>query len=73
MKHHVLSNFPIVCGCFVVVHLSVIPKICVISAIIVEVIAVPLSVLSVVGKYEYLVIISMITFATLIADASVKG
>ena len=36
----VRSNFPIVCGCLVVTHLSVIPKLCAISAIIVEVNAV---------------------------------
>ena len=32
-----LSNFPIVCGCLVVAHLSVMPKIWVISATTVEV------------------------------------
>ena len=69
----VRSNFPIVCGCFVVAHLSVMPKICVISAIIVDLNAVPLSVMSVVGKYACLVIMSMSAFATLIADASVRG
>ena len=67
------SKYPIVCGCSVVAHLRVIPKICVISAMIVEVNAVPLSLLSVVGRYACLVIISMSTFATLMAEASVRG
>ena len=72
-KKCVCSNFPIVCRCFGVAHLSVIPKICVISAIIVGVKAVPLSVMSVVGRYACLVMMSMSTFAKLIAGASVRG
>ena len=48
-------------------------KIWVISTIIVEVDAVHLSVMSVVGKYACLLITSINTFATLIADASVRG
>ena len=67
----VRSNFPIACGCLVVAHLSVIPKSWVISTIFVEVNADPLFVLSVVGRYAFLVIISMRTFAILIADAYV--
>ena len=68
----VRSNFPINCGCLVVAHFSVILKNCVNSAKTVELKAVPLSVISVVCKFACLVIISMMTFATLIADASVK-
>ena len=71
-KACVRSSFAIVCGCVVVAHLSVIPKVCVVSAIIVEVNAVPLSVQSVVGRYACLVIMSMSTFATMIADLSVR-
>ena len=40
---------------------------------IVEVNAVPLSVIGVVGKYACFVILSVSTFATLIAEASVRG
>ena len=49
--------------------LSVIPKLSVIRAKMVEVNAVLLSVFSVVGRYACLVKMSMMTFATLIADA----
>ena len=66
-------KFPNCLRMFFVAHLSVLPKICVISAIIAEVNAGPLSVISVVGKYECLVIMSMSTFATMIADASVRS
>ena len=66
-------SYPIVCRCFVVAHLSVMSKICVISATIVEVNAVPLSIMSVVGRYTRLAITSMSTFATLISDASALG
>ena len=55
----VLSSLPRVCGCLVVAHLSVMPKICVISAIIVEVNADPLSVMRTVGRYECFVMISL--------------
>ena len=58
---YVRSNFPIVCGCLVVAHLSVIPETCKISARIVDVNAVPLSVMSVVGKCVCLVMMSMIS------------
>ena len=68
----VRANFPIVCGCLVVAHFCVIPKICVISAIVVEVNAVPLTVISVVGRHACLVMMSMSNFATLIPYASVR-
>ena len=60
----VLPNLPIVCGCLVVAHLSVIPKICVISATIFEVNADLLSVMRVVGRYACFVMISINTLAT---------
>ena len=66
----VLSSLPIVCGCFVVAHLSVLPKI---SAMMVDVNADPLSVIRVVGKYECFVIMSIITLATFVAVASISG
>ena len=69
----VLSNLPIVCGCFVVAHLRVMPIICVISAMILDVNAVPLSVIMVVGKKECLVMISINALATFVAVASVSG
>ena len=67
------SSSPICRGRLVIAHLSVIHNICVISAIIVEVIAVLLTVISVVVKFACLVTMSMTTCATLIADASVRG
>ena len=69
----VLSSLPIVCGCFVVAQLSVMPKIWVISAMMVDVNADPLSVKIVVGKYDCFVIMSIITLATFVAVASISG
>ena len=63
-------HFPNCLWVFVVAHLSVMPKICVTSAIIVEVKAVPLSVIIVVGKYACLVMMSMSALATLIDSSS---
>ena len=69
----VLSSLPIVCGgCFVVAHISVMPKIWVISAMMVDVKAEALSVMRVVGKYECFVIMSIIILATLVAVASIS-
>ena len=62
-----------VCGCLVVAHFNVIPSISVIPSEIFEVNADPLSVMSVVGKYECFVIISIMTLATFAAVASVSG
>ena len=56
-----------------VVHFSVIHKICVIYAIIVDVNAVPSSVINVDGKYACSVMISIMTSATSIANASLRG
>ena len=47
-----LSSFSIVCGCLVDVQFSLIPRICAISAITVEVNSVPFSVIVVVGKTD---------------------
>ena len=69
----VFLNLPNVRGCVVVTHLSVIPKICVISATIAEVNADPLSVMRVFGKYECYVMISINTFASFAAVASIGG
>ena len=68
-----LPSLPVVCGCFVVAHVSGIPKILATSAIIVEISADPLSVMRVVGKNECFVIISNITLATFAAVASISG
>ena len=67
------SSLPIVCGCFVVAHLTVVPNNCVISATIVEVNADSLSVMRVVDNYDCFVMISINTLATFAAVASISG
>ena len=69
----VLSRLPIVCGCFIVAYTSVIPKICVTTATMVEINADPLSVMRVVAKYECFVMISIITLDTFATIASISG
>ena len=65
-------SFHINCECLIGTHFTVFPKICVISTYIVEVKAVLLSAISVIGRYACLLLMSTITFARLVADASVR-